>query len=257
MSIKDGKVIWIVNHYAGSRLHGMEYRHYYLAQQFRRMGLRPVIHLCRLSPPADETARGEDGEVDGVPYVWIKTCRYEKNDVTARPQHGRVLRSSGAAAGCGDLPRPEVVIASSPHPFVAVNGYRLARKHGAKFIFEVRDLWPLTILEVGRTFAATSVRAGDGLGRAARLPALRLHRLAARRGEGLHGRPRARTRANSSTSPTASIRRALQEQRRAAAGRARPGHPRPARDRASSSFSTAAVTVWSTLWRTSSRPPGF
>jgi glycosyltransferase involved in cell wall biosynthesis len=48
-----------------------------------------------------------------------------------------------------ELPRPQVVIASSPHPFAAFNGHRLAKRHGAKFLFEVRDLWPLTILEVG------------------------------------------------------------------------------------------------------------
>ena len=144
----SGRVIWIVNHYAGSRLHGMEYRHYYLAQQFRRMGLRPIIicaafHHLLTKLPAERTA-----EVDGVPYVWIKARRYEQND-SRRVLNMVEFSARLALRSLRELPRPEVVIASSPHPFVAVNGYRLARKHRAKFIFEVRDLWPLTILEVG------------------------------------------------------------------------------------------------------------
>ncbi len=146
--MNNGTVIWIINHYAGSRVHGMEYRHYYLAQHFARMGLRPVIicasfHHLLTKPP--ETKRAE---VDGVPYVWIKTPRYEKNDAR------RVLNMLAfswrlAFRTLRELPRPEVVIASSPHPFAAFNGYRFAKKHGAKFIFEVRDLWPLTLMEIG------------------------------------------------------------------------------------------------------------
>jgi glycosyltransferase involved in cell wall biosynthesis len=148
MSPVSGKVIWIINHYAGSRVHGMEYRHYYLAQQFLRMGLRPVIvcasfhHLLTAFPETGQV------EVDGVPYVRIKACRYERNDFR------RVVNMVGfssrlALKSLARLPRPDVVIASSPHPFVAVNGRRLASKYGAKFIFEVRDLWPLTLLELG------------------------------------------------------------------------------------------------------------
>lgn len=148
MSADSGKVIWIVNHYAGSPVHGMEYRHYYLAQQFRRMGLRPVILCASFHHLLTKLPEERMAEVDGVPYVWIKTCRYEKNDGR------RVLNMLGFSARLAlrrlrDLPRPQVVIASSPHPFAAVNGYRLAKRYGAKFIFEVRDLWPLTILEVG------------------------------------------------------------------------------------------------------------
>jgi glycosyltransferase involved in cell wall biosynthesis len=148
MSPASGKVIWIINHYAGSRVHGMEYRHYYLAQQFRRMGLRPVIlcasfHHLLTKLPEERTA-----EVDGVPYVWIKTCRYEKND-SRRILNMVEFSARLAVRDLRELPRPDVVMASSPHPFVAVNGYRLARRYRAKFIFEVRDLWPLTILEVG------------------------------------------------------------------------------------------------------------
>ncbi len=142
------KVIWIINHYAGSRVHGMEYRHYYLAQQFRQMGLRPIIigaafHHLLTRLPEEKTA-----EVDGVPYLWIKTCRYERNDFR-RVCNMVEFSWRLALRSLRDLPRPDAVIASSPHPFAAVNGYRLARKYGAKFLFEVRDLWPLTILEVG------------------------------------------------------------------------------------------------------------
>lgn len=144
----SGKVIWIINHYAGSRVHGMEYRHYYLAQQFLRMGFRPAIlcasfHHLLTKPPEERYA-----VVDGVPYLWIKTCRYERND-WRRAVNMVEFSSRLAMTSLGQLPRPDVVIASSPYPFVAVNGQRLATKYGARFIFEVRDLWPLTLVELG------------------------------------------------------------------------------------------------------------
>jgi glycosyltransferase involved in cell wall biosynthesis len=144
----SGKVIWIVNHYAGSRVHGMEYRHYYLAQQFRRMGLRPIILCASFHHLLTKLPEKKAAEVDGVPYVWIKTCRYEKND-SRRVINMVEFSARLALRSLRELPRPDVVIASSPHPFVAINGHRFARKYHAKFIFEVRDLWPLTILEVG------------------------------------------------------------------------------------------------------------
>jgi glycosyltransferase involved in cell wall biosynthesis len=147
MPTGNGKVIWIINHYAGSPVHGMEYRHYCLAQQFRRMGWRPVILCASFHHLLTKLPEASTAQVEGVPYVWIKACRYERNDGR------RVLNMLGFSARLAlrslrDLPRPQVVIASSPHPFAAVNGYRLAKRYGAKFIFEVRDLWPLTILEV-------------------------------------------------------------------------------------------------------------
>jgi glycosyltransferase involved in cell wall biosynthesis len=148
MPMDSGKVIWIVNHYAGSRVHGMEYRHYDLAQQFARMGHKPVIicasfhHLLTKLPEASEAV------IDGVPYIWIKTRRYKKNDFR-RALNMVEFSSRLALRKLKSLPRPDVVIASSPHPFVAVNGHKLARRDGAKFIFEVRDLWPLTLLEIG------------------------------------------------------------------------------------------------------------
>jgi len=144
----NGPVVWILNHYAGSRIHGMEYRHYYLARHFRRMGLRPVIVCASFHHLQTKRPEALRAEVDGIPYVWIKTCRYEGNGL------GRVVNMAGYSLRLAwkrlkELPQPDVVIASSPHPFAALNGRRFARKYKAKFIFEVRDLWPLSVQELG------------------------------------------------------------------------------------------------------------
>jgi colanic acid biosynthesis glycosyl transferase WcaI len=45
--------------------------------------------------------------------------------------------------------RPEVVIASSPQLLVGLSGWWLARCKRARFIFEVRDLWPESLVAVG------------------------------------------------------------------------------------------------------------
>lgn len=44
---------------------------------------------------------------------------------------------------------PDVILASSPHPFAVLAGYILSKIKGARFIFEVRDLWPETLTEIG------------------------------------------------------------------------------------------------------------
>ena len=144
----NGKVIWIINHYAGSRIHGMEYRHYYLARHFARLGLRPAIVCASFHHLLTKLPDSAGAEVDGVPYLWIKACRYRGNNVK------RVLNMLEFSARLWrrrlrPLPRPDVVIASSPHPFAALNGHRFAKRYRAKFIFEVRDLWPLTVMELG------------------------------------------------------------------------------------------------------------
>lgn len=44
---------------------------------------------------------------------------------------------------------PDVILASSPHPFAGLAGCILAKLKRARFIFEVRDLWPETFIGIG------------------------------------------------------------------------------------------------------------
>ena len=47
------------------------------------------------------------------------------------------------------LPRPDVVIATSPQLLVGLSGWWLARWKRVPFVFEVRDLWPESLTAVG------------------------------------------------------------------------------------------------------------
>ena len=70
-----------------------------------------------------------------------------------RKPHERMLNYSSfcvssALAGLA-LPRPDVIIATSPQMLVGLSGWWLACWKGVPFVFEVRDLWPESLAAVG------------------------------------------------------------------------------------------------------------
>ena len=85
---------------------------------------------------------------DGVRFRWLHTGVYRGND-------GRRLRSMlsftarSIAAGWRLEPRPDVILASSPHLLVVVTGLVLARRHRVPLTLEIRDLWPSALVDLG------------------------------------------------------------------------------------------------------------
>lgn len=45
--------------------------------------------------------------------------------------------------------KPDVVIGTCPHPFAGFAAWLLAKRHGAKFVYEIRDIWPESLTESG------------------------------------------------------------------------------------------------------------
>ena len=148
-----GKTLWILNHYAISPDMPGGTRHFDLASELVKKGHDVTIfasgfdHHTHRYIKIDPKEKIRVEEYDGVRFVWINTTPYSKNDwrrVVNMISYGwRVLR-----CGRGIL-KPDVVIGSSMHPFAALAGWRLARRHKARFIFEVRDLWPQTAVDMG------------------------------------------------------------------------------------------------------------
>ena len=72
--------ILLINHYAGSPEHGMEYRPYYISREWVNMGYNVSIvaasfsHLRSTNPTVYQSFTCE--VIDGIRYVWIKTPYY-------------------------------------------------------------------------------------------------------------------------------------------------------------------------------------
>ncbi|MCE4558061.1 glycosyltransferase family 4 protein [Roseateles cellulosilyticus] len=143
----------LVNHYAGSPRHGMEFRPYYLAREWVRAGHEVMIvaashsHVRAVQPELDGQPR-EEG-IDGIRYRWLPTPRYQGNGAGRLRNILSFLRQLRADAWRLTREfRPDAVIASSTYPMDVWVARKLAKLAKAKLVYEVHDLWPLSLIEL-------------------------------------------------------------------------------------------------------------
>jgi glycosyltransferase involved in cell wall biosynthesis len=147
--------ILLINHHAGSLKHGMEYRPYYMARAWVAAGHRVRIvaashsHVRRDNPTLDGSSR-LDERIDGIEYTWLRTPDYTGNHTgRIRNMLAFLFRLHYLAAALARSFRPDAVIASSTYPLDIFAAHRIARHAGARLLFEVHDLWPLSPIELG------------------------------------------------------------------------------------------------------------
>ena len=146
--------ILYVDHYAGSISLGMEFRPYYMAREWEKLGhtVRLVgadySHLRIQQPTAAKDFTVED--IDGVEFQCIKTIKYNGNGSRRAISIFQFVGKLWMAAGkIAREFKPDVVISSSTYPLDAYACYRIAKKAKAKYIHEAHDMWPATLTEMG------------------------------------------------------------------------------------------------------------
>jgi glycosyltransferase involved in cell wall biosynthesis len=141
--------ILLVNHYAGTPALGMEYRPYYLAREWVRQGHRVQVLAADHSHVRARQPAAGDEVVDGIAYRWIATPPYRGNGLGRLRNIAAFLRAVRAAGPqlVRDF-RPDAVIASSTYPLDVWVARRIARRAGARLVYEVHDLWPLSLIEL-------------------------------------------------------------------------------------------------------------
>lgn len=140
--------ITIINQYIGSPYHGMEYRHYYLAKELIKQGFKVTLvsgsysHLFSNLPNIKDKFTKEI--IDNIEYIWVKTPQYKSSKSI-----GRIWNMFSFAYSLRKIKlESSHIIVSSPSLFPAKIGRKLANRFQTKFLFEVRDIWPLTLMEL-------------------------------------------------------------------------------------------------------------
>jgi len=127
----------------------MEYRPFYLAREWRRMGHQVLVLAASHSHVRSQQPQAGGETIEGVAYCWYGTPAYTGNGL-GRVRNifsfcRQVWNDAGALASAF---QPDVVIASSTYPMDIWVARRVARKAKAKLVYEVHDLWPLSPIEL-------------------------------------------------------------------------------------------------------------
>ncbi len=152
----DGRSVWIFNHYAvGPGVPGGT-RHYDIGRELAKRGWHVAVFSAvypRRESSIESQLPGRNGHKaigelhEGVSFVKVPAIK------RGRTAGSRVLSMLSYVPAAMRVTRglrpPDVIVGSSVHPFAAWIAWRLAKKVGCRFVFEIRDLWPETIVQLG------------------------------------------------------------------------------------------------------------
>lgn len=147
------KTVWLINQYASTPEYGYAGRHYYLGKELAKLGYNVCLitsashHLLRKKPAFNSAFHIE--RLNDFSVVWVRMPEYSGAHSKIRA-FGWFLFSHRITKLSRIIPdSPDVVLCSSPSLLSFIGARRLARKFNARLMFEVRDIWPLTLTEIG------------------------------------------------------------------------------------------------------------
>lgn len=149
--------VLVLNQYASSPVYstGAGERHYYIAKKLISKNVNTTIvsasfnHLFHTNPTIPRGKLITKEHLNGVDFIWVKIRRYSSLSGFGRAFSWIEFLSK--LFFLKDIPRPDIVIVSSMSMMPAIYAAYLKRKYKIPFVFEVRDIWPLTYIELGNT----------------------------------------------------------------------------------------------------------
>ena len=166
MKRRRRKKVWIINYFATPPDVPGGTRHYDFGVEMAREGYDVTIFasnfnymlrqnyngsvsFCSGSCLHDQQAPTDKTNLDSgsLRFTWIRSASYKRNNWRRAVN---MLSFSFNVLIRGTFRRkPTAIIGSSPHLIAALSAYFLAKIKGCQFYFEVRDLWPQVLVDMG------------------------------------------------------------------------------------------------------------
>ena len=147
------KTIWYVTKYFSPKTaNSPGGRGWFLVDEMQRSGCEVVVISSDSNNLVDLPVLQERVTLqitDGVRIVWLKTMKYSIAKSLRRILSWFHFEWNLFCLDKSQLPRPDVVIISSLSLLTIINGLLMRLKYKSRLVFEVRDIWPLTIVEEG------------------------------------------------------------------------------------------------------------
>ena len=144
--------IWIINHYASPAPRAAGARHAMLSRHLHAQGHDVTVLASsgshtggRLLERPDASAFSDEN-VGGVHWRFVRTTGYR--NAAERFFNMRSFRRNVCRL-VDDLPSPDVIIGSCVHPYAVDAAIRLSHRFGVPFVYEIRDIWPESLVDVG------------------------------------------------------------------------------------------------------------
>ena len=142
--------LWIFNQFAVSPDMPGGTRHYDFGSELVKKGYEVYIFASDFSLQELKFKKLSESEsykvenINGVNFVWVRTIPYKTNN------YRRLLNQFAFAINVfsvsGKFKKPDVIIGSSPQLLTAFAGYLRSLITKSKFIVEIRDLWPESLI---------------------------------------------------------------------------------------------------------------
>lgn len=141
--------ILYLDFYAGSLKYGRSFRPHYLGREWNKSKHKTFVFAASYSHLRREQPSVKKEIIDDIEYHWLWSPRYDGNSpmrfvamvvfmLQLFIQMPRILKTS----------KPDVIISSSTHMLDIFPAWIMKKTTGTKLIFELHDVWPLSLIEV-------------------------------------------------------------------------------------------------------------